>query len=471
MIDVTVLADASPRLVPAAEYGLDAALSELRTHDITSALLAVRSARHERGNDLALAAAGHHAGVRVYPVATLNPVQYLDWQSELERVLSAGVVAIRLLPEIHSEAFRAMASAVRGRCPLVVPMSKFGDATAIGSLTDTSVVLVGAHYTNLGDCLAALERWPHLFLETSRLAQYRGVETVVRSVGAQRLLFGSGAPSRPIQAALNAVLSADIADDDKRLILAGNAQRLFGVRPQPFDLPPPTRAEHLIDVHAHIGALGFPTPAWQPHPAIEVRIASSLRAIADDADDGNAEAFAAVNETQRAYVVVNPNDLDGSCAAMDAAYTQDQAVGAKLHCSYTGQPTASPACVALLREVARRGQPLKIHVDGPDWDDALASVATEYPRWPVIVAHAGPGAPARAAAGLVERTPNVYVELSTSYPDLPIARELVRRVGQGRLLFGSDAPLLDPDYVLGIYADTHAQLGCTSDVARRVFSL
>jgi predicted TIM-barrel fold metal-dependent hydrolase len=474
VIDVTVLADASPRLVPAAEYGLDAAVSELHSHAITGAMYSVRSARHERANDQALAAAGSHSGVRLYPVATLNPVQYLDWRSELERVLSAGVFAVRLLVEPVSEAFRAMAEAVRGRSPLVVPVSRFGDASAIGTVTadlDTPVVLVGGHYTNLGDCLAAMERWPHLYLDTSKLAQYHGVETVVRSVGAQRLLFGSGAPSRPIQAALNALLTAEIAEADKRGILAGNASRLFGVPMQSFDLPKPTHAQRLIDVHAHIGALGFPTPAWQPHPAIEMRIASSLRAIVDDAEGGNAEALASVNETTRAYVVINPNDLEGSCRAMDAAYKADRAVGAKLHCSYTGQPTASRSCMALMCDVAQRGRPLKVHVDGPGWDDALASLALEYPHWPVIVAHAGPGMPSRESAALVERTSNVYVELSTSFPDLPVARDVVRRVSPERLLFGSDAPLLDPDYVLGIYADARAELGCTTDVARQVFSL
>jgi len=124
-----------------------------------------------------------------------------------------------------------------------------------------------------------------------------------------------------------------------------------------------------------------------------------------------------------------------------------------------------------MREVARRGRPLKIHVDGVGWDDALASVAREYPTWKVIIAHAGPGTPSREAACVVTGSRNVYLELSTSFPDLPIAREVVRRVGRDRLLFGSDAPLLEPAYVLGTYADAGADLAATSDVARAVFGL
>ena len=204
---------------------------------------------------------------------------------------------------------------------------------------------------------------------------------------------------------------------------------------------------------------------------VDVSIASSLRAIADDAAIGNQEAFAAVTQALRAYVVVNPNDLEASCQALDAAYRADHAIGAKLHCGYAGQPTASRACVDLMREVARRGRPLKIHVEGDGWDEALACVATEYPRWKVIVAHGGPGTPDRATAALVERTPNIYVELATSFPDRAITREVVRRVGPERLLFGSDAPLLDPAYALGLYADAGADLERTTDVAKDVFDL
>jgi predicted TIM-barrel fold metal-dependent hydrolase len=487
VIDVSVLVGASPRLVPAAAYGLAAATSELRSHGVSAALVAARSHRHEVGNAIALAAAERSDGVRVYPVATINPVQYLDWPAELERVLAAGAVGVRFFPDaqgwsVDSEVFRAIATAVRGRCPLLIPITRFGDASAIGAATahfSAPVVLLGGHYTQLGDCLVALRRWPHLYLETSRLAQFRGVETVVRSVGAHRLLFGSGAPSRPIQATLNAVLTADVSDADRRAILADNASRVFGVPRTPFDLPPPTIAPDLIDVHAHIGALGFPTPAIEPPEHIEAvarhgivkSIASSLRAIADDVLAGNSEAFRASGDALLAYIVVNPNDLDTSCHAMDDAYGRDAAVGAKLHCGWSGQATASRACLAMVREVARRGRPLKIHVDGPDWDEALACVAADHPSWKLIVAHAGPGSPSREAASLVERTPNVYVELSTSFPDLPVARDVVRRVRADRLLFGSDAPLLDPAYVQGIYADAGADLALTTDVARHVFDV
>ncbi len=492
MIDVSVLIGGGPQARPAHDYALEAATRELREHGVGAALIASRtgaSYRHEVGNDIVLDAAGPVGGVQVWPVATLNPVQYLEWPAELERVLAAGVVGLRFFPEqqgwsVRDAAFAAMARAVRGRCPLLVPVTRYGDASAIGGATeglDTPVVLLGGHYTQLGDCLAAMERRPHLFLETSRLAQFRGVETVVRSVGAERLLFGSGTPGRPVQAALNSVLAADISQAERQAILAGNASRLFGVPLVSFELPGLDLGEGLVDVHAHIGSLGFPLPTVAPeeHPASAARygiqrsIASSLRAIVDDTCAGNAEMLAAcgeAGEALRGYLVVNPNDLESSCRDLDAASRMDMVVGAKLHSSWSGTPTASSRSVRLLREVARRGRPLKIHVDGPEWDVALHEVATNFPNWKVIVAHAGPGTPSRLAARLVASTPNVYVELSTSFPELPIVREVVQVAQErGRLLFGSDAPLLDPAYVTGIYADAGATLHQTRDAAREVF--
>jgi len=303
-----------------------------------------------------------------------------------------------------------------------------------------------------------------------------------RAVGPERLLFGSGAPARPIQAPLNAVLAADMSEPDRRAILADNAARVFGLPTPQFEMPQLTRSTGLIDIHGHVGALGLPTPLLQLHEqlaassrhGISQTVASSLRALADDVLIGNTEAFDAARNSGgrlRAYVVVNPNDLDGASGAMDSAYARDDAVGAKLHCQWSGQVTASPACVCLMHAVARRGRPLKIHVDGAGWDDALACVAGEHPEWKLIVAHGGPGTPSVAGADLVARTNNVYLELSTSFADLPVARQVVQRVGPRRLLFGSDAPLLDPAYVLGLYADAGADLACTPAVAREVFDL
>ena len=43
------------------------------------------------------------------PVGTVNPVQYLDWPAEMERVQAAGAVALRLLPDVQRSTVHALA--------------------------------------------------------------------------------------------------------------------------------------------------------------------------------------------------------------------------------------------------------------------------------------------------------------------------------------------------------------------------
>src|SRR5207253_2856810 len=85
VIDVTVLADA---------HSVDDARLALRQHGIAQGLLSVRTVRHERANDVVLEAADDE----LWPVATLNPVQYLGLPSELDRVLRSGAKALRFFP-------------------------------------------------------------------------------------------------------------------------------------------------------------------------------------------------------------------------------------------------------------------------------------------------------------------------------------------------------------------------------------
>jgi predicted TIM-barrel fold metal-dependent hydrolase len=449
--------------------------------------------RHEDANTETFATVAQQSGsTRLYPVGTLNPQQYLGWRTELDRCVANDVVAYRFFPDQQhwqpddSEGFRTIASALRGGPPLLISVDRSTDATRVGRGTadlGVPVVLVGSHYTQFADCLAALERWPHLYLETSRMAHFRAVETVVERVGGQRLLFGSGAPKRPVQAALNAVLTASISEADRDDILWHNACRLFGLA---VDSPPPlpgaTRAQDLVDAHGHVGSVGMALAPFDPDIFIQratrlgvsLTVASSSRAIFYDLEQGNREALETAEhrtEALRTYVVVNPNDLEGSCQAMDSAYRRDVVVGAKLHCQWSGSVTASNATRELLREVARRGRPLKIHNDGPAWAETLMEFARAFPDWSVIIAHAGLGTPSVDAARAVEQTDNIYLELATSFPNLPVVREVVRRAGSDRLLFGSDAPLIDQAYVLGIYADSGADLKRTTVNAKRIFGL
>src|SRR5262249_51564545 len=128
-------------------------------------------------------------------------------------------------------------------------------------------------------------------------------------------------------------------------------------------------------------------------------------------------------------------------------------VGVKVHALLFRMRTADPRMAALFDLLADYGRPVKIHNDGDDWADALLAIARAHPRLPIIVAHAGLGFPSLDCARIAEQAPNVHPELASSYAFRPWVRELVRRVPREQILYGTDAPLLNPAYVDGTYVD------------------
>ena len=155
---------------------------------------------------------------------------------------------------------------------------------------------------------------------------------------------------------------------------------------------------------------------------------------------------------------------------MDSAYASG-ALGAKIHCSYAKTPTASRACMDLLDAVAERERPLLIHVDGPDWDAALLDVARSIPGGKSSSRIAGPAPPrAPPPASPNARTTSTWSCAPRFRICPPCARSCNASVPD-KLLFGTDAPLLDAAYALGLYADAGADLVATTRAAREVFAL
>ena len=356
--------------------------------------------------------------------------------------------------------------------PLLVPITSWGDASAIGARTaglGIPVVLVGAHYDHIVDDLAAAARFPQLHLETSSLAHLGAIERCVEALGAERLLFGSGLPERAPSGPLNAVVSARISEAAKRAILGANARRLFGLAEAAVDLPRPLTTipagsdAHAIDVHGHLPPVPWDVPDLdaaslarsQAARGVWITVVSSLEAITTDAATGNAATLAAcaAEPGLRGYLVADPNDLDATSEQLRRSADAPGIVGTKLHCQWSGCDTSSPEVRALFDVLDPRGRPLLIHVAGADWPAAMRQLVAAHPRLPIIAAHGGPGAPSTRMAEIARDADNLRLELASSFASLPTIRRMVEVAGPERFLFGTDVPLLDPAFVLGTYAD------------------
>ena len=490
------------RLNPEPDAPMADLLAQARKYGIATTLAYHLNAVHldpTSGNELAIEGAAATDGA-VLPVAVVNPNRTDLLSPDVDDLLRRGVVAFRLgleSREWHHGGFGAAyrSSAMRqllrvvartGR-PLIAPIAGWGHATDAGEATaglGIPVILTGSHYVHTVDDLAALQRFPHLYLDTSRLAQFGAIETVVREVGAERLLFGSESPTRSIASPVNAVAAAEITDDEQRAIFSGNVARLFGLPEPAFNLPRAILPMDAVDVHAHYGPLpwGVPQPGdLELAPAyrrlgISVNVASPTRAIVADVEAGNHQSVEATNPStgQLTYLAVDPWDLDRTRSLIRRYGGVAGVIGVKVHAMLFKMPTHDPRMAALFDVLADHGRPVKIHNEGDDWAEALLAIAQSHPKLPIIVAHSGLFAPSLEGARIASAAPNIYLELASSFAVRPRVRELVRTTPREQILYGTDAPLLNPAFINGTYLDGGIAIDDAAvfrDNAKRIFRL
>jgi predicted TIM-barrel fold metal-dependent hydrolase len=78
--------------------------------------------------------------------------------------------------------------------------------------------------------LKAAQASPNLYLDLTYSREHTGmIEHFVRTVGVERVVWGSDAPTFSLSQQIGKVLFARLSDADKRLILYANAARLFGL--------------------------------------------------------------------------------------------------------------------------------------------------------------------------------------------------------------------------------------------------
>jgi len=156
-----------------------------------------------------------------------------------ERMRDAAVAAVRLFPDAHRYLMNGVV---------------WGDLLDV--LTDCCVPVLlsleqGCSWQQIYDLLAdypnltciicdvgswsmdrytypLLARHPNVYQETSMLSiTDGGVEAGVCRFGPSRFVFGTGFPCRYVEAAMLQLAHADIADDDRQAIAAGNMERLL----------------------------------------------------------------------------------------------------------------------------------------------------------------------------------------------------------------------------------------------------
>lgn len=149
------------------------------------------------------------------------------------------IYALRAYPEHHRYMLRRSVfgsffdELTERRIPLLVPIVKDATWPAVYDLLEEApeMTVVLCDLTTWG-----CDRWTwplmakyrNVYVETSYLSLHEGeLEGMVSEFGADRVLFGSGFPEKYVEAAALQLAHADISDEDKRKIAAGNLRRLM----------------------------------------------------------------------------------------------------------------------------------------------------------------------------------------------------------------------------------------------------
>jgi hypothetical protein len=317
-------------------------------------------------------------------------------------------------------------------------------------------------------------------------------EHVVQYGFAKSLVFGTGLPRRAAECAVAQTLAAGIDAADLDSIAGDNARRILGIDAAD-PLTPPLPADSfrspvpVIDMHGHCGSWErTTTPLKSPEAfirsmdrcGIAAIVVSSFAAIHGETRAGNQEAadwVAEYPDRLYAYVVVNPNDPEGTLADVTRFLRGGtNFVGLKLHCYLHGAQLHDRGYAKCLAFASENDLPVLVHGGGKDdWD----GMCLQYPNANFIMAHAclwdGVDRDGIALYERVRTTPNLYVDVCGSAAYRGSLRKLIDLVGADKILYGSDFPMFDFAWELGRVTladitDEEKRLICGEN-ARRLF--
>jgi uncharacterized protein len=204
----------------------------------------------------------------------------------------------------------------------------------------------------------------------------------------------------------------------------------------------------IFDSHMHVGSFESMFGVSLDRDGIE--------ALMREHEIGNGVVFYPDNEYVRevvesipglyALVWGNPRVL-GYVEEVEKYLAHPKFLGLKLHPLIDGYLPNDPSVHPMVELIVERGLPVLIHCGHPiftlPW--SIEELAVSFPEAKIVIGHMGHGNVVyiNGSIDVALRNPNVYLETS-GMPMHTKIREAYERVGETRVLFGTDVPFHHP---------------------------
>lgn len=171
------------------------------------------------------------------PLDFVEPVAIGRRLDDLER---RGFGAVRLCPDPAVHNYRLDARALRPLIeelahrawPLLIEtaLPQWDSIEEILGIGAIDVILCGLGYRHARSLYPVLDRHRNLVVETSSFLAFGAIEDVVRRFGPGALVFGTNAPILAMGAAVARIELAELSEEDRAAIAAGNLLRMIARR-------------------------------------------------------------------------------------------------------------------------------------------------------------------------------------------------------------------------------------------------
>jgi predicted TIM-barrel fold metal-dependent hydrolase len=174
-------------------------------------------------------------------------------------------------------------------------------------------------------------------------------------------------------------------------------------------------------------------------------------AITGDWFTGNrltAQAVAKYPDRFIGYVVLNPNEPEFAADELKRAFDDWGFKGIKLVPDNHNQSICSAGYRPVFEFAAQKRCFVLVHTyHGSRFDDPqlFGNLAQQYPEVPIMMVHSG-ALPAafKGAIDLVNKYPNLFLDISGSFITCRWIRTMVTEAGADHVIFSSDQPFIDP---------------------------